>query len=109
MHTTYTEQSYENSVIEIFQNMGYTHVYGPDIKNRDFYSPLYEDVLEDSIYRINPSVPKAAIQEALLKIKNFDNACFLCSEETPEFCHRRLLVEYLKKHSTEEIKIIHLV
>lgn len=73
MHTTYTEQSYENSVIEIFQNMGYTHVYGPDIKNRDFYSPLYEDVLEDSIYRINPSVPKAAIQEALLKIKNFDN------------------------------------
>ncbi len=42
-------------------------------------------------------------------IKNFDNACFLCSEETPEFCHRRLLVEYLKKHSTEEIKIIHLV
>ena len=42
-------------------------------------------------------------------IKNFDNACFLCSEETPEFCHRRLLVEYLKKHSTEEVKIIHLV
>lgn len=73
MHTTYTEQSYENSVIELFQNMGYTHVYGPDIENRDFYSPLYEDVLEDSIYRINPSVPKAAIQEALLKIKNFDN------------------------------------
>ncbi|RAX55435.1 type I restriction endonuclease subunit R [Helicobacter sp. 10-6591] len=73
MQATYTEQSYENSVIELFQNMGYTHVYGPDIENRDFHCPLYEDVLEDSIYRINPSVPKAAIQEALLKIKNFDN------------------------------------
>ena len=73
MQTTYTEQSYENSVIELFQNMGYTHVYGPDIENRDFYCPLYVDVLEDYIYRINPSVPNAAIQEALFKIKNFDN------------------------------------
>ena len=26
---------------------------------------------------------------------NFDNICFLCSEETNEFCHRRLLSEYL--------------
>lgn len=42
-------------------------------------------------------------------IKKFDNACFLCSEETPELCHRRLLVEYMKEHSAEDVKIIHLV
>ena len=42
-------------------------------------------------------------------IKVFDNSCFLCSEETPEQCHRRLLVEYIKEHSTEEILIKHLV
>lgn len=42
-------------------------------------------------------------------IKQFDNACFLCSEETPEMCHRRLLVEYMKTISTEEVEIIHLV
>lgn len=42
-------------------------------------------------------------------ITSFDNTCFLCSEETPELCHRRLLVEYLKKHSSEEIQIKHLV
>lgn len=41
-------------------------------------------------------------------IKQFDGSCFLCSEETPENCHRRLLVEYMKKHSTEDINIIHL-
>lgn len=39
----------------------------------------------------------------------FDNACFLCSEETPNLCHRRLLVEYLKEHSVEEITIKHLI
>lgn len=42
-------------------------------------------------------------------IKKFDRACFLCSEDTPENCHRRLLVEYMKKHSKEDVKIVHLV
>jgi len=42
-------------------------------------------------------------------IKAFDGSCFLCSEDTPEQCHRRLLAEYLKKHSTEQVKIIHLI
>lgn len=41
-------------------------------------------------------------------VKQFDGACFLCSEETPENCHRRLLAEYMQKHSSEEVKIIHL-
>lgn len=43
-------------------------------------------------------------------IKNYNQACFLCSETTPEQCHRRLLAEYFKeKHPEENIKIIHLV
>lgn len=43
-------------------------------------------------------------------IKNYNQACFLCSEATPEQCHRRLLSEYLKEQCPEEdIKIIHLV
>ena len=41
-------------------------------------------------------------------VKQFDGSCFLCSEETPEQCHRRLLSEYMQKHSTEEVKIVHL-
>lgn len=42
-------------------------------------------------------------------IKAFDGSCFLCSEDTPEQCHRRLLAEYLKKHSTEQVMILHLI
>lgn len=68
----YTEADYENSVIELFENMGYTHVYGPDI-SRDFYSPLYDDILEDSIRRLNPAMPEAAIADALYKLRNFEN------------------------------------
>lgn len=73
MQTSYTEQSYENSLIELFQNMGYTHVYGPDIENRDFYSPLYEDILFDYFHRLNKKAPEEAIQDTLFKLKNIDN------------------------------------
>lgn len=31
----YTEADYESSVIELFQNMGYQHIYAPDLE-RDF-------------------------------------------------------------------------
>ena len=68
----FVESDYENSVIELFQNMGYQHVYGPDIE-RDYKSPLYDEILQDSLFRINPSLPKAAIEDALYKLKNFEN------------------------------------
>lgn len=42
-------------------------------------------------------------------VESFDNACFLCTEETPENCHRRLVAEYLQKENPDkEIRIIHL-
>jgi len=31
-----------------------------------------------------------------LKPEDFDRACLLCSEPTPEHCHRRLAAEYLR-------------
>ena len=69
----YNENVYENALIELFQNMGWEHVYGPDI-DRDFHSPLYVSVLEDSIRRLNPKAAPAAIDEALLKLQYFENA-----------------------------------
>ena len=35
------------------------------------------------------------------------NACLLCSEDTPERCHRRLVAEYLQHH-WGNLEIIHL-
>lgn len=39
---------------------------------------------------------------------NKDTICFLCSEEKPTHCHRRLLAEYLKRNLSQNIEIIHL-
>ena len=73
MTAFYTEADYENSIIELFQGMGYQHVYGPDIE-RDFTNPLYETELLAALSRINPDMPADAISDALFKLKNFENA-----------------------------------
>ena len=73
MSSIYNEANYENSIIELFKNdLGYTHVYGPDIE-RDYRSPLYDEVLEERITALNPSLPHEAISEALYKLRNFEN------------------------------------
>ena len=71
MSTTFTEANYENSIIELFENMGYQHVYGPDIE-RDFYSPLYNDVLIEYIHSLNPSLPEEAVSDAMYKLQNYE-------------------------------------
>jgi len=73
MSGVYTEADYENSIIELFQNtLEYEYIYGPDIE-RDFYSPLYEDVLIDSLHHLNRDLPEDAILEAIYKLKNIEN------------------------------------
>lgn len=70
----YNEEAYENALIELFRdNMGWQHVYGPEVE-RDWRSPLYDSVLEDSLRRLNPTAPQQALSEALQKLRNFENA-----------------------------------
>ncbi len=38
--------------------------------------------------------------ETLLTPELLDFGCLLCSEPTPEKCHRRLVAEYLQEHNT---------
>ena len=72
MPSLYTEESYENSVLELFKNMGYDHICGYNVEH-DYYSPLYEDILLDSINRINPNAPQEAIDDVLFKLKHIEN------------------------------------
>lgn len=70
----YTEANYENAIIELFQSkLNYDYIYAPNVE-RDFHSPLYDEVLEESIFRINKSAPYDAVKEALFKLRNFENS-----------------------------------
>ncbi len=37
-----------------------------------------------------------------------NKGCLLCSEHEPHFCHRRLVIEYLNKHSNLNLTVKHL-
>lgn len=73
MAAFYTEADYENAIIDLFQNnLNYDYVYAPNVE-RDFRSPLYDDVLEESLRRINKGASYDAVQDALFKLRNFEN------------------------------------
>ena len=69
----YTESNYENAVLQLLnEGLGYTYVYGPDVE-RDYTDPLYSEVLEGSLYAVNPGIPQEAISEAIFKLRNIEN------------------------------------
>lgn len=68
----YTESNYENAIIQQMQELDYDYVYGPDVV-RDYEDPLYSDVLDASVRRVNPGVCEAAITEALYKLRNIES------------------------------------
>ena len=104
----YTEADYENSIIELFQNMGYRHAYGPDI-DRDFYNPLYEEELETALYKLNPAMPEDAIRDALFKLKNFENAELVQKNSTfMDYIQHGIEVRYFVK-SEERSGLVYLV
>lgn len=73
----YTEENYENGVIELFTNsLGYSYQYGPEVV-RDYRNPLYEDSLLPSLEAINVPLPHTAVAEAVHKLKNLDSGSLL--------------------------------
>ena len=44
---SFTEDTFEQAIIELFENMGYTHIYAPDMNRTDYSRPLLDDVLRD--------------------------------------------------------------
>lgn len=72
----FTEDTYEQAIIELFENMGYDHIYAPDF-DRDYTSPLMDSVLRDSLVRVNRGLPVDAIEEAINKLKTFDTGSLL--------------------------------
>ena len=108
MSVFYTEADYENSIIELFQNMGYRHEYGPEIE-RDFYDPLYEAELQAALNRLNPGMPDDAIADALYKLKNFENASLVQKNAVfMDYLQHGIEVRYLVK-GEERAGLVYLV
>lgn len=73
----FNESIYENAIIQLFEGMGYTHIYAPDLNREDFSSPLLSDVLQDAMVRFNRGLPMDAIREAMGKLRDFESGSLL--------------------------------
>ena len=77
----FSEDTYEQAVISLFEGMGYMHIYAPDLE-RDYSRPLMDSVLWDSLVRINRGLPKEAINEAIQKLNTYDNGSLVQKNRT---------------------------
>ena len=62
----------------------------------------YETVFDDIMER------RGAYKSFFMRFGGFDRVCLLCSEPTPEQCHRRLLAEKIQSVSPDVVEVIHL-
>ena len=87
--------------------MGYVHLpelaptkemldaYRKDHRDWEIYERQFLDLMEER------QVEKMGIGSLV------SDACLLCSEEKPHYCHRRLVAEYLQRH-WGDVEIVHL-
>lgn len=77
MRGAFSEDQYENAVIELFvDTLGYQHVYGPDVE-RDYSSPFLEDSLENALRGINRTLPDEAIADGLARLRSHRDGSLL--------------------------------
>ena len=104
----FNESSYENSIVELLESLGYTHLYGPDVK-REIHNPLYEEQLRSSLESINPRLPEVAIDEAIMKIKEYEAGSLVFKNEIfTDYIQNGVTVSF-QKNGEEVSEIVRLV
>lgn len=88
-------------------NCDYSHMpkLAPTKEILDTYKKKQID-WDEYVRRFSKLISERIIENEI-SAEELNNACLLCSEPTPEKCHRRLIAEYFKD-KFKEIKIKHL-
>ena len=109
MGESYTESNYENAVLQLMrETLGYNYVYGPDVE-RDYHSPLYEDMLLPALQRVNRKLPLEALNEAVYKLKNFETGTLVQKNMTfMDYLQNGVPVKYFEK-GEERSTLVYLV
>ena len=108
MPSLFTEDTFEQAVIELFEHMGYGHIYAPNM-DRDYTSPLLDAVLRDSLIRVNKNLALDAIEEAISKLKNFDTGSLVQKNMIfMDYLQNGITVKYFNK-GEERASIVRLI
>ena len=77
----FTENSYEQALLSLFEGLGYTRMYGPDVL-RDEHEPCHVEELEAALSRINKDIPSEALKEAQKLITQITDGSLVQRNET---------------------------
>ncbi|MBR3432208.1 MAG: type I restriction endonuclease subunit R [Bacteroidaceae bacterium] len=110
--TIFTEDTYEQALIELFQSLEgkqYRYEYGPDIV-RDYSNPLLDDVLQASLQRINPTLPASAIDDAIKKLHQIEgSSLYECNFKFTQMLQYGIEVQYTDEKHQVKTKIVNLI
>ena len=96
----FDEGSYENAVLYLLENLGYEHIYGPEVE-RDYRVPFYEAQLSHSLMLVNPNKPAVAIEEAIRRVRDIDTGTLVQkNEKFMDFLQNGVEVTYAVKGET---------
>ncbi len=96
----FDEGSYENAVLSLLENLGYEHLYGPDVE-RDYTVPYYQAQLAHSLMLVNPTKPASAIDEAIRKVRDIDTGTLVQkNEKFMDYLQNGVEVSYMHNGET---------
>lgn len=96
----FDEGSYENAVLSLLENLGYEHLYGPDVE-RDYTVPYYQAQLAHSLMLVNPTKPASAIDEAIRKVRDIDTGSLVQkNEKFMDYLQNGVEVSYIHQGET---------
>ena len=105
----FTEDTFEQAIIELFEGMGYSHIYAPNLNRTDYSSPFLDSVLQDSLVRINRGLPLDAIHEAMGKLRTFENGSLVQKNMTfMDYLQNGITVKFFVK-GEERSDIVYLL
>ena len=92
----FTEDKLEEAAIEIFEEMGYEHAYGPDIsvdgeypERNNYKDCILEGRIKDALFKINRDIPQDGLDDAFRQIITFNSPSII--ENNKDF--HKLLTE----------------
>jgi len=109
MKNKITEDSIEKNFIDLLKNQGYNYFYWPDIapysensERENFSSVILENILKNSLEKLNPHVPWYARKEAFERILNlWTNDLMVNNEKFHNYLAEWITVEFFKDWETK--------
>ena len=105
----FTEAHFENAILELMRDtLGYDYVYGPSVE-REYTEPLHIDLVQQSLYAINPTLPSEAVEEAISKIRTIESGSLVQRNEVfHDYLQNGVEVNYFdgKEQCSTRVKLI---